>query len=504
MSLRTRTVAAVRRRLPELDDEAAWRGALAGAASLFALLVAIAVLVPLRDQLDTGSLALVLLLPPLIATNGGRALSLILALVSALTFNFLFTQPYYSFRIDSSASIAAFLIYTLIAVVLANYVGGFRSASAAAKRRARSMELLQSLAIDLIRCDDLRPALRRTLSDFSKGLGLRGAALRVTVRGQEFDERVGADAAATALLEQVMRPSDGAERVTLRSDGGVLALPISDSGFSFGFLAVDTGHRRADGETVAVLESFCGILGLALGRARLEHEGVMLQALKETDRLRSALLQSVSHDLRTPLTAITASASALRESVPEHERDALLGGIEQEARRLVRLVDNMLDLSRIEAGALHPRLTLMPVDELLYAAVDDATAALDGQFVDVDGAPDLPAVNVDETMIRQVLVNLLENASRADPDDAIGLYATSAGTTLRITVVDHGPGVPEAERRRIFEPYYRLRKSRDGRTGTGLGLAISRGYVEAHGGKLRVEPTPGGGATFVVELPIAA
>ena len=501
MSLRTSTVAAVRRRLPELDDEAAWRGALAGAASLFMLLVAIAVLVPLRDRLDSGSLALVLLLPPLIATNGGRTLSLILALISALTFNFLFTQPYYSFRIESSASIAAFLIYTLIAVVLANYVGGFRSASAAAKRRARSMELLQALAIDLIRCDDLRPALRRTLADFRGGLGLRGAALRVKLRDRELDERVGSDAKATSLLERIMSPADEAELVTLRGDDGVLALPISDSGIGFGFLAVDTGHRRAEGETVAVLESFCSILGLALGRERLEHEGVMLQALKETDRLRSALLQSVSHDLRTPLTAITASASALRESVPEHERDALLAGIEHEARRLVRLVDNMLDLSRIEAGALHPRRTLMPVDELLYAAVDDAAAALDGQFVDVDGAAELPPVNVDETMIRQVLVNLLENASRADPDDAIGLYASNSGRTLRISVVDHGPGVPEAERRRIFEPYYRLRKNHDHRAGTGLGLAISRGYVQAHGGTLHVEPTAGGGATFIVDLP---
>src|ERR1700741_5451245 len=153
MSLRTSTVAAIRRRLPELDDEAAWRGALAGAASLFALLVAIAVLVPLRDQLDPGSVALVLLLPPLIATSGGRTLSFVLALIRALTFNFLFTQPYKSFRIESSASTAAFVIYTLIAVVVANYVGGFRSASAAATRRARSMELLQSLAIALIRCD---------------------------------------------------------------------------------------------------------------------------------------------------------------------------------------------------------------------------------------------------------------------------------------------------------------------------------------------------------------
>lgn len=503
MSLRTRTVATVRRRLPELDDEAAWRGALAGAASLFMLLVAIAVLVPLRSRLDTGSLALVLLLPPLVATNGGRTLSLILALISALTFNFLFTHPYYSFEIASSASLAAFVIYTLIAVVLANYVGGFRSASEAAKRRARSMQLLQSLAIDLIRCDDLRPALRRTLSDFSQGLGLRGAALRVSVRGQELDEQVGAHAAATAMLEHMMAPSDGTDLVTLRGVDGVQALPIADSGITFGFLAVDTGHRRAHRETVGVLESFSGILGLALGRARLQHEGVMLQALKDTDRLRTALLQSISQDLRTPLTAITGSASAMCESVPEHVRDALLNDIEHEARRLVRLVDNMLDLYRIEAGAVRPRRTLMPVDELLYAAVDAAAEALGGHFLDVDDASELPPVSVDETMIRRVLVNLLENASRADPDDAIGLYAANADGALRISVVDHGPGVPEAERRRIFEPYYRLRKGHDHRAGTGLGLAISRGFVEAHGGKLRVTPTPGGGATFIIELPLA-
>jgi signal transduction histidine kinase len=107
-------------------------------------------------------------------------------------------------------------------------------------------------------------------------------------------------------------------------------------------------------------------------------------------------------------------------------------------------------------------------------------------------------------MIRQVLVNLLENAGRADPDDALGLYAASDGETVRISVVDHGPGVPEAERRRIFEPYYRLRPRHDRSGGTGLGLAISRGFVEAHGGHIDVEPTPGGGATFIVVLPADA
>ena len=156
---------------------------------------------------------------------------------------------------------------------------------------------------------------------------------------------------ASERLEQAThaartRPSAHAARARAASS----TLPIGDSGVTFGFWRSTRASRDADGETLAVLESFCGILGLALGRARLEHEAVLLQALKETDRLRTALLQSVSHDLRTPLTAITASASALREDVPEHEREALLGGIEHEAERLMRLVANMLDLSRIEAG----------------------------------------------------------------------------------------------------------------------------------------------------------
>jgi two-component system sensor histidine kinase KdpD len=364
------------------------------------------------------------------------------------------------------------------------------------------MELLQMLAVDLIRGNDLRPALRRTLADLVDGLALGGAALRVTVRDEELDERAG-DGQAGARLEQALAAQNEASVRSLRGDDGSAVLPISDSGITFGFLAVDTGHRRLEPETDAVLESFCSILALALGRARLAHESMLVDALRETDRLRTALLQSVSHDLRTPLTAITAAASALREDVPEHEREALLAGIEHEAERLVRLVANMLDLSRIEAGVLHPRRTLMPVDELLYAAVDDAATALEGHVVDIDGAAELPPVSVDETMIRQVLVNLLENASRAGPDDALGLYASSDGTTLRIAVVDHGHGVPEAERRRIFEAYYRLRSRQDRRTGTGLGLAISRGFVEAHGGRIHVDPTPGGGATFTIELPVA-
>ena len=170
----------------------------------------------------------------------------------------------------------------------------------------------------------------------------------------------------------------------------------------------------------------------------------------------------------------------------------------------MRLVESMLDLSRIEAGALQPAPHRMPVEELLYAAVDDAAAALAGQVVDVDGAAEVPPVSVDETMMRQVLVNLLENASRADPDDAIGLYASSDGETCASRSSITATACPRPSGGASSSPTTGCGPDTIAAPARGLGLAISRGFVEAHGGQIRVEPTAGGGATFIVELPADA
>ncbi len=181
----------------------------------------------------------------------------------------------------------------------------------------------------------------------------------------------------------------------------------------------------------------------------------------------------------------------------------MLADVEHEAGRLTRLVANLLEVSRVESGALRPARVPVPVEELCRAALDDARLALGEHTVELDVEPHLPPVDVDETMLRQVLVNLLENAANHDPGP-LKLRALRAGRRLELRVIDHGPGVPEAERQRIFEAFQRLR-SRDGvrERGTGLGLAIARGFVEAHGGTIRVETTLGGGATFVVSLAFA-
>jgi two-component system sensor histidine kinase KdpD len=224
---------------------------------------------------------------------------------------------------------------------------------------------------------------------------------------------------------------------------------------------------------------------------------------ERSDALYRALLYSISHDLRTPLTAITTIAATLRSSdVEKRLGDAMLTDLEGQADRLVRLLSNLLDASRVEAGALRPSLLWVSVDDLCRSAVADARGSLGGRLVAIELEPQPGPVEVDETMIRQALVNLLENAAHHDPGP-LELRAARAGGSLEIRVIDHGPGVPEAERRRIFEAFERLREHGGERLrGTGLGLAIARGFLEAHRGDVRVEPTSGGGATFVVSLPI--
>jgi two-component system, OmpR family, sensor histidine kinase KdpD len=240
-----------------------------------------------------------------------------------------------------------------------------------------------------------------------------------------------------------------------------------------------------------------GIGVLDVGIARSGQISLDRASLEESDGLCRALLYAVSHDLRTPLTAIRTIAAALRSAdLDTHQRDAMLADVDHQAERLARLLSKLLEAARVEADAVRPALVRVPVEELCRAAVTDAS--LGGRLVEIDLEPRLPPAEVDETMIRQALVNLLENAARHDPGP-LAVRAARAGGYLEIRVIDHGPGVPASEQQRIFEAFQRLRERR---RGTGLGLWITRGFLEAHRGDVRVEATNGGGATFVVSLPI--
>jgi two-component system, OmpR family, sensor histidine kinase KdpD len=471
---------------PLLRSPGARRRALAAVGGAFALVAVTAVLLPLRHRLASGTCALALLAPVLVAALGGLRTSLAAAVIGALVFNVLFTRPYGSFRIASSEDVSVFVAYVVVAAAFGLVVNRIRATRDLAEQRALSVALLQELTAGTIREPRLEPALRDGLRRVVDTLGLDGAAMRIELPDESVLATAGAVDAAERALTSVRSGVAGP---------GCTAIPIVPPDGPAGAIvvagALDVPSRR-------FVESFAGVLALAAARASLERELVRRRSLEETDRLRTALVQSVSHDLRTPLTAIRALAGALRDTTDDATRRSLADDVATEAARLARLVESMLDLSRIEAGALRLRRARVPIEDVVWAAIE-AAVSLPDSAVHVELADDLPAPVIDETMIRQVLVNLLENAAlHGGADRGVDVRVGRADGTLEIGIADHGPGVPAAERERIFEPYARLGSGR----GSGLGLAIARGFVVAHGGTLRLLETPGGGATFVVALPL--
>ena len=234
-------------------------------------------------------------------------------------------------------------------------------------------------------------------------------------------------------------------------------------------------------------------------------EAVEAEALRRSDAVKTAVLRSVSHDLRSPITAITTASEVLRElgdSLPEDDRDELIASILAQVQRLDRLVANLLELSRLEAGAAAPTRELWTVDGLV-ARVLDVIAADEGR-VDVDLPSEIPPVEVDPAQLERALVNVIENALKfSGPGERVALRATTEGGEVFLHVTDHGPGIAANERERVFEPFVRG-ASANGHRGSGLGLAIARGFVGLNGGRLWVEPVSSGGSEFVLALPAVA
>lgn len=262
-------------------------------------------------------------------------------------------------------------------------------------------------------------------------------------------------------------------------------------------------HDSANWVALAVYLVVAVTVGeLATRSRRLAQEAVDAEMLRQSDRVKTSVLQAVGHDLRSPLTAIRTAAEVLENpelDVSARDRFDLIETIRLEARRLERLVANLLDLSRLEAGAARARRELWTVDDLLARALSELGA--EGARVRVAANGDLPPVHVDAVQVERVLVNLLENALKfSSPSDAVEVDVVTDGRTLSVRVRDHGPGIPESDRERVFEAFER----QGARAGNGLGLAIARGFAEANGGHVHAEGSADGGSVFVLELPAAA
>jgi two-component system sensor histidine kinase KdpD len=485
------------------------------------------------------SIPLFFLIPVLLASAiGGRGAGVIVSCVALVVWDWFFIPPLYTITIASVRDVLALAVFLVVALLVGQLSVVARRRTAEALRRARSSEALYELSMALIagrNRDDVLPMLTERLRatfDLAACAVLlpaaeggrwrteavagrlpsdlrieesRSLALTVThvlARGEECV--IGHVRRGPGLSERMIQPRPGQERARF--------LPLRVGARAIGVLeVVPRANQKPDPEREHLLATFANGAALALEQARLTQEEQEAALARESDRLKSVLLSSVSHDLRTPLAGIKAAASSLLQpdiAWSEEDRQAFLLDIDHEADRLTRLVSNLLDLSRIEAGAITPDKDWEDVSELIERVLRRMAPRLADHPVVRQVSAELPQIRLDTVQIEQVLTNLIENAAKySSAGSPITVQAQvvqggTAGPLVRIAVIDQGIGIPTAEQGRIFDKFYRVTEGVRGVSGTGMGLAIVKGLVEAHGGRVRVDSTPGVGSTFSVLLPI--
>jgi two-component system sensor histidine kinase KdpD len=369
-------------------------------------------------------------------------------------------------------------VFVIVAAVVSGFVSFAARRAAEATRASAEAETLAGLAGTVAVADPL-PVL---VDHLRRAFGLGGVALL----RQDDDGRWRAEATAG---DHAPATPDEADVERPLGDGLVLAVQGVD---------LATEDQR-------VFNAYVAQLAPAIERRKVTAQAAQAAALAEANELRSALLQAVSHDLRTPLAGIKASASSLRQldiDWSDADRREFLRTIEDETDRLTALVGNLLDMSRIQAGAVAPATRPVGLEEVVPAAI--AGLGERAAKVEVDVPESLPPVRADPTLLESVLANLIDNALAHAPDDVpVRVEAGEVGGKVLVRVVDRGPGIPPDDRERIFQPFQRLGDSPSHGAGVGLGLAVARGFTRAMGGDLAVDDTPGGGTTMVVELAVA-
>lgn len=430
-----------------------------------------ALVYPLEHVAPVAALGVLYLLVVLLASSvWGAWLGTATALASAVAFNFFHLPPTGRLTIAESRNWAALGVFVVVALVASSLAEAARSRAREVQERRREADLAAEMARLLLRGGDLRAALATAAQRLSAALDLPSAAIEPSaVAGDE--RRV-----AIALYE--------GDRAI-----GTLLVPAG---------LPDPALRRLRERVAPALQA---LLAAALEREQLLGDRVETAALRQSDVLKTALLRSVSHDLRSPLTAILTAAEPLQgDQLADDDRRELGAIVGEEARRLSRLVDNLLDLSRLEARGTAPRPQWCSLEEVIRAAADDLLVA--PQTFQLRLAADLPLVRADAAQLERAFANLLDNAARHGAGHPVLIRASQVRERVIVRVVDRGPGIAPAEQERIFEPFYVAEGERAGRRGSGLGLAIARGFVEVNGGRVWVESLPGQGSSFVVELPL--
>jgi len=454
-------------------------------------LVLTVVLAALRSSLNLTSDVLMFLVAVIVvALVGGFAPAVLAAIAGSLLLNYYFIEPIHKLTIAEANNALALAVFVAVALLVSRVVDiAARRTTQAARANAES-ELLTTTAGSVLRGQQGLSAL---LDRVREAFGMDSVTLL------ECSSPDGQDASAERMRTTAgswhVVASRGEPAVT-RPDEADVEVPVADS------LSLALRGRPLPAADRRVLGAFASYAAVALDQQRLAAEAQAAKPIAAADKMRTALLAAVSHDLRTPLASAKAAVTSLRSpdvNWAAEDRDELLATADESLDRLTHLVDNLLDMSRLQAGALSLFPRPAGLEEIVSRALDNLDPAARGITVDIPES--LPEINVDPAILERVIVNLTENALRYSPAGKPPLLAASAlGDRVELRVVDRGPGIPEKDRDRMFVPFQRLGDT-DNTTGVGLGLALSRGLTEAMGGTLTADDTPGGGLTMVVSVP---
>lgn len=404
----------------------------------------------------------------LVSSRWGLWMGVLAAVVSAAAWNFFHIPPTENFTIADGENWLALVVFLAVAAVTSTLAGQARARAAEAESRRREADLGAEMARLLLGATEIDESLRVVGQRIAQAFGLTSVTVAMTWVDSDQRQRA-------------------------------LALVVDGSRVGTVLVPRDTAPATLDLLQDRVVPALETLVSAARRRDELEAQVIETKALRRSNVVKTALLRSVSHDLRSPLTAITTAAGGLSsETLSEDGRRELVSVIATEASRLSHLVDNLLDLSRLQGGGADPRADWCSVEEVVRAALDSVAAPEGGFELRVE--PGLPLIEADAGQVERALANVLENATRHGAGAPVTVNVRRMGAQIGIRVTDRGPGVPREELERIFEPFHGAGEH----AGAGLGLAIARGFVEANGGRIRAESLPGQGTTFTIQIPVPA
>ncbi len=504
-----------------------------GYAAALAAVAAVSLLIGLvLGGVNVANISMLYLLAVMAAAIGfGRGPAIFASVTAFLVFDWFFVQPAHQLTVSDPGEWVSLLFFLLTATVTGQLAADQRQRAQEARQREREAVVLYEVVRLLSEgnpdrvLEAVAERLRRELQVRAVGLelwqpdgdstwvsagdtaalaGLRDARASARVL-QSGPIRSTNDHAAPGRWVRIVYPTRPVRQdVPVRPD--VRLVPVRVNEKRVGALLLVGSSDGFEASDDRLLSAAAAQIGLAQERARLRQEATEAEILRRTDELRSALLSAVSHDLRTPLATIMASAGSLRQqdvAWTEEERQSFAQAIEEEADHLNHLVGNLLDLSRIEGGSLKPQKSWQALDAVIGDTVDRLRPVTRAHHVRVVVPPDLPPMWFDPVEIGEVVYNLIENATKyAPPDTEIMLTVTTNRREATVTIEDRGPGVPTEAIPHLFDAFYRVTDGHPRPKGLGLGLAIVKGLVEAHGGRVWAENRAGGGARFSFTLPL--